>query len=184
MPIVQAEETHVLTPEEQRENTLWYIDGLRGYHEGYTKAFYKSTHGKKIDDECLDQTTIDNVTNFQAVFSDPTSALSFTSIQKDFNLFAEGAEIMENFSACKFEEPMLDLMMMCSGEEKPCAMSVILENMTKNMFVMIGKMTSMAETMKDFPLEDKDDFQEQMREIGSDMGTFTRVLFNFQSKKK
>ena len=180
MPIVQAEDKdHKLTPEEQRENTMWYIDGLRGYHEGFTKAFYKSTHSKKINDECLDDTTIDNVTKFQAVFTDPTSLMSFTNLQNDFNLFAEGAEIMENFSACKFEAPMLDLMLMCSGEEKPCAMSVILENMTKNMFVMIGKLTSMAETMKDFPAKDREEFQEQSREIGSDMGTFVRVLFNY-----
>jgi hypothetical protein len=33
-------------------------------------------------------------------------------------------------------------------------------NMSKGMFVVMGKMTSMAEVMKDFPSEDRRDFKE------------------------
>jgi len=32
--------------------------------------------------------------------------------------------------------------------------------MSKGMFVVMGKMTSMAEVMKDFPSEDRRDFKE------------------------
>merc|ERR1719215_2180951 len=39
----------------------------------------------------------------------------------------------------------------------------------------------MAETVKDFPADDNGDFKEQMREFGSDAGTFLRVIFNYRS---
>ena len=32
--------------------TMWYVDGFRGWHDGFAKAFYK-TGNVSIDDECL-----------------------------------------------------------------------------------------------------------------------------------
>ena len=49
------------------------------------------------------------------------------------------------------------------------------------MFVLVGKMTSMAETLKDFPAKGNDDFKEQMMEMGDDAGTFARVMFNYHN---
>ena len=51
-------------------------------------------------------------------------------------------------------------MTMCSDEPDKCAMNKLMENVTKNMFVLMGKATSMAESLKDFPAEDKRDFKE------------------------
>merc|ERR1719503_435954 len=39
----------------------------------------------------------------------------------------------------------------------------------------------MAETVKDFPADDNGDFKEQMREFGSDAGTFLRVIFTTEA---
>jgi hypothetical protein len=50
------------------------------------------------------------------------------------------------------------------------------------MFVLIGKVTSLAETFKGFPASDPDAFKEQMKELGQDGGTFIRVIFNYQKK--
>lgn len=38
------------------------------------------------------------------------------------------------------------------------------------MFVLMGKLTGMAETLNDFPSEDPDEYKEQMRELGTDAG--------------
>ena len=70
-------------------------------------------------------------------------------------------------------------MSMCSKEPEECKVDKIIENLTKNMFVLMGKVTSMAESLKDFPATEDGEFKEQMREFGSDFGTFMRVLFNF-----
>ena len=106
------------------------------------------------------------------------------NIQQDFNLFAEGAEIMENLSKCKFEGPAFDLLALCTKDPEACQMPKVLENLTKNMFVLVGKMTSLAETLQDFPQEEQSEYQEQMRELGDDFGTGLRVIFNYQTPKK
>ena len=71
-------------------------------------------------------------------------------------------------------------MTFCSADATACTMSKMMENLSKGMFVIMGKMTSMAETMKDFPAVDKRDFKEQCEELGGGFGTFARVLFNYQ----
>ena len=92
---------------------------------------------------------------------------------------------MSDLSNCKFEQSIFDIMAMCKEVDEDgvskCAMSHITENLTKNMFVLMGKLTGMAETMKDYPAEDPEDYHEQMRELGTDAGTFLRVLYNFQT---
>ena len=88
---------------------------------------------------------------------------------------------MENLSTCHFEQSVFDLMQECNDSEDACKIETITQNLTKDMFVLVGKMTSMAETVKDFPADDNGDFKEQMREFGSDAGTFLRVIFNYRS---
>ena len=46
------------------------------------------------------------------------------------------------------------------------------------MFLLIGKMTSMAESLENFPNPDNVKFEEQTGEIGTLLGTFVRVTFN------
>merc|ERR1712072_1379078 len=89
------------------------------------------------------------------------------------------AEIMENLSVCHFEQPAFDVLSMCTKDFTACDISTITQNMSKDMFVLIGKMTSLAEIMQGFPSADKYDFAEQMKELGSTGGTWARVMFNF-----
>ena len=60
-------------------------------------------------------------------------------------------------------------------------MSAITTNLTKNMFVLMGKLTSLAETLKGFPSTEEDEYNEQMRELGADAGTLLRVIYNFET---
>ena len=92
------------------------------------------------------------------------------------------AEIMENLSICRFEESPIDLMTFCTVDTTRCAPQKLSENMSKNMFVLIGKMTSMAENLEGFPAKENEKFKDQMHEFGQDAGTFTRVLFNFSKE--
>ena len=60
----------------------------------------------------------------------------------------------------------------------------MVENFTQNMFVIVGKLSTLAETLKEFPADEEDDFKEQMREMGDDAGTTMRVIFNFESEEE
>ena len=46
------------------------------------------------------------------------------------------------------------------------------------MFLLIGKMTSMAESLENFPNPDNEKFEEQTVEIGTLLGTLVRVTYN------
>ena len=130
-----------LTPE---ENTQWYIDGIQGFHEGFYKALYKTGHVTKADG-CLDGKTVHNMQDFSELAADPFSIFKNVDIEKDIGLFSEAAEIFENLAACKFEAPALDLMKFCNANTQNCAVKTLTDNLTKNMFVLVGKITSIAE---------------------------------------
>ena len=71
-------------------------------------------------------------------------------------------------------------------------MSTLTENLTKNMFLLMGSLTTMAETMKDFKDEESgedvemnaDDYYEEMREIGTNAGSFFRTIYNYQTPEQ
>ena len=71
-------------------------------------------------------------------------------------------------------------MSFCGKED--CSFSKLIENFTQNMFVIVGKLSTLAETLKEFPADDIDEYKEQMREMGDDAGTTMRVIFNFESE--
>ena len=60
-------------------------------------------------------------------------------------------------------------------------METITQNITKSLFVLMGKLTGLAETLKSYPAEEQDEYREQMRELGSDAGTFLRVIFAYET---
>ena len=171
--------------EKQAQEDLMYmkLDGFKGFYDGYYRSFYKINSHETINEKCLDDTTIDNIVAMGDIINNPFSVFNIENIHDDLNLFAEGAEIMSDLSECKFEQSVFDVMAMCKEVDEDgaskCAMSHMTENLSKNMFVLMGKLTGMAETMKDFPSEDPEEYHEQMRELGTDAGTFLRVLYNF-----
>ena len=178
--------TKALTPEEkvvkQKEDTLWYAFGIKGYYTGFYKSFYKMEI-PEANKKCLDKTTLENVIAFGNIMSDPVTAMTKAfDIQGDINMFSQMAEIMENLSVCHFEQPAFDILSFCTTNAKACDLGTITGNMSKDMFVLIGKMTSLAEIMTGFPAKDRYDFEEQMRELGSTGGTWARVMFNFHQE--
>merc|ERR1711990_993823 len=176
--------------EKQAQEDQMYVklEGYKNFYDGYYRSFYKINSHETINEKCLDDTTIDNIVAFGDIIHHPFSVFDVSKIHEDLNLFAEGAEIMSDLSNCKFEQSVFDIMAMCKEKDEDgvskCAMSVMTENLSKNMFVLMGKLTGMAETMKDFPAEDPDEYQMQMKELGSDAGTFLRTLYGFQTPEQ
>ena len=169
------------TPEVQDSNMMWGVEGFKGFYDGYYKSFYKRPipEGK---DACLNEETVENMTKLSAFAADPIGAFSkLSNMQEDFTLFTEASEVFENLASCKFEESVIDITKMCLADSEACLMPKLTENFTKNMFVLVGKMTSLAETMQNFPAKETDTFREQMKEFGEDAGTALRIIFNYHS---
>ena len=171
--------TQAVTTEAERQNTMWYVDGTKGFHNGFVKAFYKSSNN--VDNsECLNNETIESITEYMNAMSDPMAAMNnLLDVTADFNMFTDGMEIFENMQKCRFEGPTYDMLHVCRKTPEACAMKKIGENLTKNMFVLVGKMTSLAEQLQNFPATENNDFKDQMTELGDDCGTVWRVMLNY-----
>ena len=103
------------------------------------------------------------------------------NIQSDLNMFGEMAEVAADLSECHFEQPFFDLWTLCKEDKDACAMPAITENLTKNMFVIIGKLTQMGETFTEMKTtEDPAEYNEQMKEVGNICGTMLRDIFAFK----
>ena len=75
------------------------------------------------------------------------------------------------------------------GEDEPefkssCSFGIMLENFSKNAFVLMGKGSTLAETWKEFPSENPDTLMVQSLEMGEDLGTFVRVGLDFKKVKE
>ena len=161
-------------PVDAKEKMMWHAEGLKGLHDGFNKAFYK-TGGQQLDEKCLDDPTLQSASDLYNFMHHPTMA----NITEDLSLFAKTASIMENMAACKFEGPLIDISLFCTKNAENCLMNKMVENLTKNMFVLVGKLTSMGETFTGFPSKEKDTYKHQMEELGDDVGTLARVLLNY-----
>ena len=128
------------------EDMAWYIDGAKGLHEGFFKALYKTGH-VTTDDKCLDQKTVDNLSVYSELLADPFSIFTHFDLEKDIGYFSDAAEIFEDLAACKWEAPAVDLIKFCGKDDKICSIKTLGDNLTKNMFVLVGKLTSIAETL-------------------------------------
>lgn len=164
MPSMSAlgnQKSITISPDPELEaDSKWYVEGAKSFYEGYYKQFYK----KRGDDEmskCLDETTTQNMVNWGTIMLHPTFLTdNILNFGNDFALMTSGFEIMEDVMNCHFEKSGFDLMTFCSSDPDNCKMAKIFENLSKNMFVIMGKMTAMAETMQEFPAEDRRDFKE------------------------
>ena len=65
-----------------------------------------------------------------------------------------------------------------------CSVGVMLENFSKNAFVLMGKGSTLAETWKEFPSDNPDTLMVQSLEMGEDLGTFVRVGLDFKKVKE
>merc|ERR1711907_83598 len=172
------------TPEVQGmvDQTMWFVEGVKGFYDGYYKALYKT---KSPDMEaCLNEETAKNMAKLEGLMLDPMHAMTeIANIQEDFNLFGEMAEVFENLSKCHFEESAFDIMGMCTKDPEACMLPKLTENMSKQMFVLVGKLTSLGETMDGFPSPDVDTFRGQTNDLGSDLGTGLRIIFDFHKEE-
>ena len=172
-----------LNEDEKKTKIKDDVEGFKSFYDGYYKSFYKINHQDEKLDKCMDDSTITNMSNIGLMIEDPWAMFELKNIKTDLNMFGEIAEVAGDLSECHFESSFYDLWNFCAEDKANCEMGAITQNLTKNMFVLMGKLTSMAETFKGFPSKDQDEYREQMRELGSDAGTFLRVVYGYESQQ-
>lgn len=123
-----------------------------------------------------------------------------------FSALGDILQLLANLDSCDLRTPYHDISKFCypvlaeDGEDAPedkdadvpefddldddknkekCSFSTVLENFSKNAFVLMGKGSSMAETMKAYPADNPDQLMVQSMTLGEDFGTFLKVGIDF-----
>ena len=144
--LTAASTPRVYDEDSMTKTTSYVIDGIKGFYDGYYASFYKGGLPKNME-KCLDKDSIKDIVAAEKILMDPlsifTKIIDFNRDVKEFQTFAA---VFENLSGCHFEESAFDIFTMCTKSPGDCMFNKLLENLTKNMFVLVGKVTSLAET--------------------------------------
>ena len=177
-PLFQKDETVAVerTIEDQ-------LEAFKHFYDGYYKSFYHASSRDETLKNCMDDTTIANMIQLGGIIKDPLSMFELKNIKSDLNLFGAAAEVTSALAQCHFEQPFFDIWGMCKEEDSTaCAIDTLTQNLTKNMFVLVGKMTQMGESMTEMKTADQSEYEEIMKEMGTDCGTMLRDVFAFTGK--
>ena len=159
------------------------LEGFKHFYDGYYKSFYHASSKDETLKNCMDDTTIANMIQLGGIIQDPLSMFELKNIKSDLNLFGAAAEVTSDLAQCHFEQPFFDIWGMCKEEgSTACEIETLTQNLTKNMFVLVGKMTQMGESLTEMKTADQSEYEEIMKEMGTDCGTMLRDVFAFTGK--
>ena len=70
-------------------------------------------------------------------------------------------EIMTSIQSCSFDSTFEELFQFCDAHADKCNPTNIMDNCTKNMFVLMGKFTEITEVLNEFPAQTAKDALEE-----------------------
>ncbi len=187
--------SQIISQHEKMDKSMRMFDGVRGGWLGFNRGLYRSTPQKEMEKECLNNKARNQWSEAMSVW------LGTNDYDDDVDIwtsFGDTLEILANLNKCAVRKPFRDIYRFCSAEveadvdpdtpdfddlgessKERCTFSSILENLSKNAFVLMGKSSSMIEQIKAFPAENSEQLMVQTMTISEDFGAFVRVGLDF-----
>jgi len=176
------------------DHSLRIFDFARGFWLGLNRGLYNSAPSQEMERDCLSSKMRQRWQEAYGVWlgsEDVEEGVDFLSAMGDI------IQLLANIDSCAPRKPLRDIMTFCTQEiemvddqEVPefddiskgggkCDFSTIIENFSKNAFILMGKGSSMAQMIKEFPAKDPDQFLSEAMNLGEDLGTFMQAGLNF-----
>lgn len=95
-------------------------------------------------------------------------------------IFSKCMEVFTGIQSCSIEESITDVTTFCSVHPENCTSQSLLDNLTKNMFILMGKFTDLTTILQDFPAQTAQSLFQQTSQIGNVVGTVLRIASGFQ----
>lgn len=162
--------TPVLTDNFLDSEAYYYIQGAKGLWTGYQAGFYKNT--KKDIGNCLNDRVIEDVMDIVTFFE------TFDT-SKIMNIFGQGMEVFNSIQSCSIQQSFDDIVTFCDKHSESCNGQALMDNLTKNMFVLMGKITEATTILQDFPAKTAAELFLQTSSLGNIIGTILRVVSGF-----
>ena len=159
------------TPE---QNELDFVlQGGRGFYQGFQKGLYKA---EKIEESCLSKEAEEKVIQLFGMIINQK-----LDMNKMMTLVGDVMTIFQSIQSCK-EHSISDLSNFCfhSGANT-CTPEMIANNVQKNLFVIMAKMTDISNlVMGGIPKDSEQAFQFGQT-LGNDVGGLIRVMLGFHN---
>lgn len=180
---------------EMMDKSLRYFDALRGIWIGLNRGLYRESPRKEMEKECLNGA---QRARWQEAYSIYLGTDDYDEDADTFTALGDILQLLANVDTCDLRQPYKDLRDFCRTVDVPekdpdvpefddidankekCSMGTVLENFSKNAFVLMGKGSTLAQTIKEFPAENPDQLMVQSMDIGESLGTFLKVGIDFQ----
>lgn len=147
---------------------MYYVQGIRGLYNGIEDGLHKTKSQKDI---CLNDETQQNLIH-----------IIETLINQDFSnikdLLPDAMEIVENLKKCATSKDTI--YSFCMEDMNRCTPMTLQQNVQKNLFVIMSKVTDLQKLVKDFPAADSEELYQQTYQAGTDVGSIVKVVFNYK----
>ena len=153
--------SEIISQHEKMDESMRMFDGVRGGWLGFNRGLYRATPQKEMEKECLNNKARNQWSEAMSVW------LGTNDYDDDVDIwtsFGDTLELLANLNKCAVRKPFRDIYRFCSAEveadvdpltpdfddlgessKERCTISSILENLSKNAFVLMGKSSSVIE---------------------------------------
>ena len=149
-----------------------FVQGARGFFVGFQSGLYKTD---KVDENCLNKEAEAKILElFKAVFSGKFD-LSFM-----MKCVTDLMTITSSISSCSTQS-FTDLANFCFFDAgNNCAPAKLMENIQKNLLIIMGKLTDMSTlVMQGLPKDGEQAFN-MGQQAGTDLGSLIRTIIGFK----
>ena len=172
----QAPHATFMTAQDQKQSdsTMFYMQGVRGVWLGLEHGLFKT----KAGETCLNDATTQKIYNI-------IYAIENQEFGKMTKFIPDILQIYTNVMECKTLDEIQGYEDFCTDAEDHCNPSVIFQNLQKNMFLIVGKLTDISSTVsQDFPAATADEFYTQTYSIGDDIGSTIRAVLAYDENHR
>jgi len=160
--------------QKQSDSTMFYMQGVRGIWLGLEHGLFKT----KAGETCLNDATTQKIYNI-------IYALENGEFGQLTKFIPDVLQIYTNIMECKTLDEIQGYEDFCTDAEDHCNPSIIFQNLQKNMFLIVGKLTDISSTVSQgFPAAAADEFYTQMYSIGDDLGSTVRAVLAYDENHK
>ncbi len=155
----------------EQEDLDYVLQGGRGFYQGFQMGLYKI---EKVDDSCLSKEAETKIIElFGMIINRKLDMNKIMSLVGDFMI------ISSSIQSCK-ADAFKDLFTHCmKNGENTCTPDKLVENVQKNLFLIMGKMTDVSTlATKGIPKNSNDAF-EFGKTLGKDIGSVMRIVLGF-----
>jgi hypothetical protein len=171
VPPTPAPVPEEVVPADGYNTPVFYIEGFRGLWVGLEKGLFKTADTGAM---CLNDKISEKVIKVVEAIVD----LDFTKLQ---GMLSDIMEIGMNLSQCSFDG-FVKVFDYCFEDAENCGPNKLMANIQKNMFVIMGKFTDVANIIKEFPPVHAAELHDEIYAIGEDLGTLARVILGYETK--